>query len=760
MKVFNRNSASVRHSYFLRKSSVKNYIEIVTLDPDPVKDSTILWTKIQLNQLNQIKDADLKIGILTCSEDAQLVRDILPIMTADRSKLPYVTSCEIIPIDISDPDFISSRVDYADIIVIALSNYFCSRNLAFQSLIYTIRTMKKKHRYWNIKNDYGYSHQCDAMQQSHIALLFGNSYSDTSWKIIWEGWILKYKTSPYHKRKRSDNSNNSMQALLHNEILEICSTLLDASSKKNGLKELNWISLNSRQDIDALENNKKNNISCALVFVSSAFAQDDLSLEALDVIKDKRIPIIVVGFESNVAKSNWSKTGLGLLLANELWIDFTRKPFYLPDEIIPSFERKIDELSSRILAAHKATIRHWKRIGLFTAQTVQLEKNISLMSNRAIKHDVSVYVSYCHKNSAATTFHDICWPLPPSSNIIGFKNQEHGVLRYCSYLNENSIDVNVDVKFSLLPKPWFETATLAANAAPIHIQFWSEDYVNSFYCQCEMAFAMLHHNKMTIIVFLEDEKKVKNALKSMPVYERILAKLAHMQLSLDGRYSESFNLYSVSAVNQSFENISKLLIELISFGRNRDHKTYDDGNKATNENDNIFPATSNCDILISYCWNNSKAAYDNGQVSNYNGHTDPRFLKKSIESSTGLKCWLDIEQLGIEGLYAGIHAAYDSVKCVLLCVSDEYCNSPNCMMELEYSIRSFNIARNNGSKPIDIFVINVGSGYRWKSTTAGYFLANREVLDFVTNSYPHSLEGKEQFAYLIEHLKKCCAKNI
>ena len=53
-------------------------------------------------------------------------------------------------------------------------------------------------------------------------------------------------------------------------------------------------------------------------------------------------------------------------------------------------------------------------------------------------------------------------------------------------------------------------------------------------------------------------------------------------------------------------------------------------------------------IFLSYCWSNSLAAKDAGQIGRLTGHefSDPRRIKKGIESGLGEDVWLDIEQVG------------------------------------------------------------------------------------------------------------------
>lgn len=58
------------------------------------------------------------------------------------------------------------------------------------------------------------------------------------------------------------------------------------------------------------------------------------------------------------------------------------------------------------------------------------------------------------------------------------------------------------------------------------------------------------------------------------------------------------------------------------------------------------------DIFISYCWQNSHDAVNNGTQARHGalGYADPRKIKEFLEKK-GLSCWLDIEQMGKVGVF-------------------------------------------------------------------------------------------------------------
>ena len=79
------------------------------------------------------------------------------------------------------------------------------------------------------------------------------------------------------------------------------------------------------------------------------------------------------------------------------------------------------------------------------------------------------------------------------------------------------------------------------------------------------------------------------------------------------------------------------------------------------------------ECFVSYCWSNSREAIKKGSknVENALGWGDPREIKHIIEERTKVKCWLDIEQAGKEGLFKDINDGLKDAKIVIACVSDE-----------------------------------------------------------------------------------------
>ena len=126
------------------------------------------------------------------------------------------------------------------------------------------------------------------------------------------------------------------------------------------------------------------------------------------------------------------------------------------------------------------------------------------------------------------------------------------------------------------------------------------------------------------------------------------------------------------------------------------------------------------DFMVSYAWANSSMAAAAGQVAhgaaNTNTFSDPRWLHRRLtEKMYYYKGWLDIEQLPLAGgLFEGIRSGLNSSKCVLICMSDAYARSANCLMECKFSIKTLR-------KPVILVLVGEeeSASTVWKSTEAG-----------------------------------------
>ena len=73
---------------------------------------------------------------------------------------------------------------------------------------------------------------------------------------------------------------------------------------------------------------------------------------------------------------------------------------------------------------------------------------------------------------------------------------------------------------------------------------------------------------------------------------------------------------------------------------------------------------------------------------------------------------MDVEQLAVAGgLFEGIRTGLNASHCVIICVSDEYSQSPNCLMECRFAVRAL-------GKPVILAIVGDYSE-TWKSTEVG-----------------------------------------
>jgi len=77
--------------------------------------------------------------------------------------------------------------------------------------------------------------------------------------------------------------------------------------------------------------------------------------------------------------------------------------------------------------------------------------------------------------------------------------------------------------------------------------------------------------------------------------------------------------------------------------------------------------TGAADYFFSYCWRNSKEAFDQQQIASYVGNkwSDPRLIVKRLASTANtMNYWLDIERL---------QSASESLGMVSTLYTDIYC---------------------------------------------------------------------------------------
>ncbi|KAJ3069405.1 hypothetical protein HDU99_002951, partial [Rhizoclosmatium hyalinum] len=134
--------------------------------------------------------------------------------------------------------------------------------------------------------------------------------------------------------------------------------------------------------------------------------------------------------------------------------------------------------------------------------------------------------------------------------------------------------------------------------------------------------------------------------------------------------------------------------------------------------ENVEPMNVDWTVYISYCALNSVDAYEKGHVPTYNacGSCDPRKLAYVL-TKRNLPTWLDIDRNRLQNddtINDDIPKAILNSKCAVICASEEYYASEECMDEFRF------IAKYN----IPYVVILVGperpSQTHWMDTEIGF----------------------------------------
>jgi hypothetical protein len=85
--------------------------------------------------------------------------------------------------------------------------------------------------------------------------------------------------------------------------------------------------------------------------------------------------------------------------------------------------------------------------------------------------------------------------------------------------------------------------------------------------------------------------------------------------------------------------------------------------------------------------------------------------------SLNYKVWLDVVQLGRQGLYADIAEGLKNSKLVITFISEEYSKSENCLMELKHSIK-------NRRLRVIVCVVGLSSKLGWMHTQVGMLISS------------------------------------
>lgn len=142
-------------------------------------------------------------------------------------------------------------------------------------------------------------------------------------------------------------------------------------------------------------------------------------------------------------------------------------------------------------------------------------------------------------------------------------------------------------------------------------------------------------------------------------------------------------------------------------------------------------------VMVSYCWSNSLLAFKARDVQQCVGRVvDPRAVARDL-AACGFRVWLDVEQLGQDGLFADIRKGIQASCVVVTCVSDEYALSVNCVRELYLAV---------GTKPLVPLVVGGGSQL-WRSGRLGLMLSQCDSATLPIDCHPGTNTGAYEDAF-------------
>ncbi|KAK3098103.1 hypothetical protein FSP39_016142 [Pinctada imbricata] len=133
------------------------------------------------------------------------------------------------------------------------------------------------------------------------------------------------------------------------------------------------------------------------------------------------------------------------------------------------------------------------------------------------------------------------------------------------------------------------------------------------------------------------------------------------------------------------------------------------------------------ECFVSYAWSNSQQACNKGTKYREGalGDADPRELKEFIEEEGKLRCWIDIERVGMTGLFEEIVKGLLQARIVVACISKEYTESQSCQKEFLYALNALKL-------PVVCAI--VGTGDDWKYTSVGMMAFNLPQVSFQMKS--------------------------
>ncbi|KAJ3067867.1 hypothetical protein HDU98_008947 [Podochytrium sp. JEL0797] len=151
-------------------------------------------------------------------------------------------------------------------------------------------------------------------------------------------------------------------------------------------------------------------------------------------------------------------------------------------------------------------------------------------------------------------------------------------------------------------------------------------------------------------------------------------------------------------------------------------------------------------IFVSYSWKNSKEAFRKGEISSLGacGPCDPRELGRQL-TSLGHASWLDVDRIKVgEPLFDHLVDGMRPAKLAVICVSNEYAASENCIREFKF-LRELKI-------PCVLVLVGQDSENEWRRTVVGFISQDSLYID--TRGSPTNTLGNDVLSTIVDAIEE------
>ncbi|XP_053405125.1 uncharacterized protein LOC123565346 [Mercenaria mercenaria] len=232
----------------------------------------------------------------------------------------------------------------------------------------------------------------------------------------------------------------------------------------------------------------------------------------------------------------------------------------------------------------------------------------------------------------------------------------------------------------------------------------------------EMAKALIDSSVFVAFVSVNyaDDIDCVNIFK----YARLVLKKTMIVVAIGDGFEWKHSKLGILLSDEVFVNMTKPKLEYYNSKFEELLRTLKDKSEVDAETQ----ASPKPQVFFSYTWVNSSQAVALGtrEIPGALGYGDPRELKTFLEEQ-GIRCWIDVERVGMNGLFDDIAEGLLSAKVVIVCVSDEYASSSTCQMEFRYAANTLKL-------PIIMAV--VGTGDNWRALEVGLTSVQYPIVNF------------------------------